>query len=77
MLWRHYDLRFKRLETVTAKAVADLHSKILDLRPNPIFFIFMHFSEKIGQIIACPPWEILLPPQTGILDSLLSTEWYM
>ena len=53
--------------------VTDLHSKILNACPLPIFFIFMQFSVKFGQTIAwrllplglvapLHVWEILDPP---------------
>ena len=55
-----------KLRWITYCISGDLHNTILDARPHaplhPIFFIFMRFSVKFGQIIGCtslPP-----PPPT-------------
>ena len=43
--------------TIVLSSVADLHSNILDVRPQlgPIFFIFMQFLANFGQIIGWSP----------------------
>ena len=50
------------------EAVADLHSKILDVCPRSIFFIFGKFAQIIGwypTIGLVPPWESLDLPLHG------------
>ena len=50
---------------------ADLHSKVLGPRhAGPIFFIFVMFSGKFGQIIGWHPlWEILNLPLQSVIES--------
>ena len=50
------------------KSVADLHIKILEMRPpclSPIFFIFSHFWGKIGRIICWRPAAFTLASPLG------------
>ena len=54
-----FDQSFIRKDCTDPFQWRDLHSKILDGLPRPIFFIFMQFSGKFGQKLDCRHSEML------------------